>query len=105
MCGEEGWWDYWGAEKYYAQQAAITPYYYGGMTGCGQCQCNLCGMCSGIVCQQPCCSTCCGSQKKLRKRICNATEDDTFDVAMFSSNTTYYEGCDCVVFTNCTNTT
>jgi hypothetical protein len=24
---------------------------------------------------------------------------------MFSANTTYYEGCDCVVFTNCTNTT
>ena len=43
--------------------------------------------------------------KKLRKRICNATEDDSFDVAMFSSNNTYYEGCDCVVFTNCTNTT
>jgi hypothetical protein len=24
---------------------------------------------------------------------------------MFASNTTYYEGCDCIVFTNCTNTT
>jgi|LauGreDrversion4_2_1035121.scaffolds.fasta_scaffold266655_1 hypothetical protein len=38
-------------------------------------------------------------------RICNATEDDSFDVSIFSSNNTYYEGCDCVVFTNCTNTT
>lgn len=41
----------------------------------------------------------------MRRRICNATEDDTFDASTFKANNTYYEGCDCVVFQNCTNTT
>jgi hypothetical protein len=44
-------------------------------------------------------------KKVQRKRICNATDDDTFDSVAFLSNTSYYEACDCVVFMNCTNTT
>lgn len=31
--------------------------------------------------------------------------DDSFDVAEFQSNNTYFDHCDCVVFKNCTNTT
>jgi hypothetical protein len=62
-------------------------------------------MCPGIACQQAACNTCTSAQKVIRRRICNATEDDTFDVGTFNSNSSYYGGCDCVVFTNCTNST
>lgn len=37
--------------------------------------------------------------------MCNATEDDTFDVSQFLSNSSYFENCDCVIFKNCTNET
>jgi hypothetical protein len=60
-------------------------------------------MCAGNC--LPLCYTCCGKKETTRKRICNATEDESFDISQFHTNTSYYKGCDCVIFTNCTNTT
>jgi hypothetical protein len=42
---------------------------------------------------------------KIKKRICNATADSSFDANEFISNSTYYADCDCAIFVNCTNTT
>jgi hypothetical protein len=56
----------------------------------GKCGCHSCG---------------CKEKKAIRKRVCNATADESFDVDEFLSNSTYYADCDCVVFQNCTNTT
>lgn len=73
---DQDWWNYWGD--------------YGSYGGCG---CSSCG---------------CEQKKKVivtRKRICNATEDDSFDADMFKSNSSYYGDCDCVIFKNCSNTT
>lgn len=77
---DQSWWDYWGAN------------YEGGD------QQSQCG------CQQQVCATPC-QQRKHRRRICNATLDDSFDASTFKENNTYYDGCDCVVFQNCVNTT
>lgn len=84
---DQSWWDYWGNEGYGGNGG------YGGYGG-NQCGCQ----------QQPVCATPC-QQRKMRRRICNATMDDTFDASTFKSNSTYYDGCDCVIFQNCTNTT
>lgn len=52
---DKSWWDYWGVqEKGYGYSSG----------GCGC---------------QPCCATCACKPKKMRKRVCNATMDDTFD--------------------------
>ena len=40
-----------------------------------------------------------------RFRICNASDDASFDSAMFLANSSYYLGCDCAIFMNCTNET
>lgn len=37
-----------------------------------------------------------------KRRICNATDDSEFSADQFLSNSSYYEGCDCAVFENCT---
>ena len=73
---DQEWWNYWGD--------------YGSYGGCG---CKSCG---------------CEQKKKVivtRKRICNATADDSFSVENFNSNSSYYGDCDCVIFKNCSNTT
>lgn len=86
-CQDKGWWDYWNQD--YSSSCGVN---------CGDCCKKEC---------HPSCQPCggCPAQKKMRKRVCNATEDDSFNINTFKQNTTYYEGCDCVVFTNCTNTT
>jgi hypothetical protein len=81
-------------------QAAGYPVAVNG--GCGAVQCGACMGCQTDC--HPACSTCCPAVK-LRKRICNATADSSFDVSMFIQNSTYYDGCDCVIFMNCTNHT
>lgn len=36
--------------------------------------------------------------------MCNATQDNVFDIKRFSSELDYYEGCDCVVYRYCQST-
>ena len=86
-CQDQAWWDYWNQDY---------------SSSCGTIQC---GDCCNKQCH-PSCEPCGGCQpKKMRKRVCNATEDESFNLTTFKQNVTYYDGCDCVVFTNCTNTT
>lgn len=42
-------------------------------------------------------------RKEKRKRICNFSDDATFDIAQFNTNSSYYPRCDCALFTNCTD--
>lgn len=78
---DHSWWSYWGMD---GGQASGAYDGYGHKDGCG---CDTCG---------------CHIKKVPRKRICNATMDSSFDYAEFLSNSTYYGGCDCAIFRNCT---
>lgn len=43
----------------------------------------------------------CKCKKPKRQRLCNFTDDASFDFNQFISNSSYYRSCDCALYTNC----